>query len=147
MEVRRQEDTVNRPEGERIIDAPYVTIDLPHYIEQIKNEKMWKERDHNAITVFKDDQLTVVLVAMHPNAEIRTQRPRHLWTGQVLSGRVQLTVNEKEVALQKGQIAVLHAGIPYTVLAREESLLLLTVAGEEPEGEAISHTQPLSGGQ
>ncbi len=144
MEVRRQEDTVNRPEGERIIDAPYVTIDLPQYIEQIKNEKMWQERDHNAITVFKNDQLTLVLVAMHPKAEIRTLRPKHLWTGQVLSGRVQLMINEKEVALQKGQVVVLHAGIPYTVQAQEESLLLLTVAGEEPEGETTAYNEPQS---
>ena len=133
MEERRQDDTVNRPEGERTIDAPYVTIDLPQYIEQIKNEKMWQERDHNAITVFKDDQLTVVLVAMHPKAEIRTRRPKHLWTVQVLNGGVQLIINEEERTLKKGQMAVLHAGIPYCLQAQEESLLLLTVAGEETE--------------
>jgi quercetin dioxygenase-like cupin family protein len=133
MDVRRQDDTLNRPEGERTIDAPYVTIDLPQYIEQIKSEKMWQQRDHSAITVFKDDQLTVVLVAMHPNAEIRTLRPKHLWTGQVLSGRVQVVINDKELMLGTGQIIALHAGIPYSLKAQEESLLLLNVAGEEPE--------------
>ena len=138
MEERRQDDTINRPEGERTIDAPFITIDLPRYIEQIKNEKMWQERDHNAITVFKDDQLTVVLVAMHPKAEIRTQRPQHLWTAQVLSGSVQLTINEKEVALWKGQMAVVHAGMPYCLQAQEEALILLTVAGEETEGKTTS---------
>jgi quercetin dioxygenase-like cupin family protein len=133
MDVRRQDDTLNRPEGERTIDAPYVTIDLPQFIEQIKSEKMWQQRDHSAITVFKDDQLTVVLVAMHPNAEIRTLRPKHLWTGQVLSGRVQVEINDKELMLGTGQIIALHAGIPYSLKAQEESLLLLNVAGEEPE--------------
>jgi quercetin dioxygenase-like cupin family protein len=137
MEVRRQDDTLNRPEGERTIDAPYVTIDLQRYIEQIKNEEMWQKRDHNAITVFKDDQLTVVLVAMHPNAEIRTLRPKHLWTGQVLSGRVQVLINDKEITLESGQIIALHAGIPYCLQAKEESLLLLNVAGEEPESGAV----------
>src|SRR5919202_465843 len=99
MEERRQDDTINRPEGERTIDAPLVTVDLPQYIEQVKNEKTWRERDHNAITVFKDDQLTLVLVALHPEAEIFTQRPKHLWTGQVLSGRVRLTLDENEQVL------------------------------------------------
>src|SRR5919205_1988277 len=131
MEERRQDDTINRPEGERTLDAPLVTIDLPEYVEQIKSEKMWLKRDHNAITVFKGNQLTIVLVAMHPNSEIRAQRPKHLWTAQILNGSVQLITQEKETPLQQGQISVLHAGVPYVMQAQEESLLLLTVAGEE----------------
>jgi quercetin dioxygenase-like cupin family protein len=131
MEERKQDETINRPEGERAIDAPYLTIDLPSYIDKIKNERKWKERDHNAITVFKDEQLTIVLVAMHPKAEIRTLRPEHLWTAQVLDGSVQLTINEKKSTLQKGQLAVAHAGQHYNLQAIEESLVLLTVAGEE----------------
>jgi quercetin dioxygenase-like cupin family protein len=131
MEVRKQDETVNRPEGERAIDAPFLTIDLPEFIEQIKNEMTWRERDHNAITVFKDDQLTIVLLAMHPTAEIRTQRPEHLWTAQVLNGSIQLTINEKNITLQKGQMTAVHAGITYNLQALEESLVLLTVAGEE----------------
>jgi quercetin dioxygenase-like cupin family protein len=131
MEIRKQDETVNRPEGERTIDAPFLTIDLPGYIEQIKNEKKWQERDHNAITVFKDDQLTIVLVAMHPTAEIRTLRPEHLWTAQVLEGSIQLTINENKSTLQKGQMTVVHSGQPYNLMALEESLVLLTVASEE----------------
>jgi quercetin dioxygenase-like cupin family protein len=131
MEVRKQDETVNRPEGERAIDAPFLTIDLPEYLEQIKNEKKWQESDHNAITVFKDDQLTIVLVAMHPTAEIRTLRPEHLWTAQVLEGSIQLTINDKKSTLQKGQMTVVHSGLTYNLQAIEESLVLLTVAGEE----------------
>ncbi len=135
MEQRRQDETINRPEGERILDAPLVTIDLPEYVEQIKNEKMWLKRDHNAITVFKNNQLTVVLVAMRPDSEIRTQHPKHLWTAQILNGSVQLQIDGKEIGLNQGQMSVLHAGVPYCLKAEEESLLLLTVAGEEAEEE------------
>ena len=131
MDVRKQDETINRPEGERAIDAPFLTIDLPEFIAQIRNEKIWQERDHNAITVFKDAQLTIVLVAMHPTAEIRTLRPEHLWTAQVLEGSIQLALNEKKITLQKGQMSAVHAGIPYKLQALEESLILLTVAGEE----------------
>lgn len=131
MEERKQDETINRPEGERTLDAPFVIIDLPQYIEQFKSEKMWQERDKSAITVFKDDQITVVLVAMHPKSEISTRIPQHLWTAQVLNGSVQFNINEKEMLLKKGQIAVAHAGMHYKLQAQEESLILLTVAGEE----------------
>jgi quercetin dioxygenase-like cupin family protein len=133
MEIKKQDETINRPEGERALDAPFLTIDLPEYVEQIRNEKMWQERDHNAITVFKDDQLTVVLVAMHPTAEIKTLRPQHLWTAQVLEGSVRLMLNDKDKTLQKGQMVAVHAGMPYTLQALDETLILLTVAGEESE--------------
>jgi quercetin dioxygenase-like cupin family protein len=132
MEIRKQDETINRPEGERALDAPFLAIDLPEYIEQIRNEKMWLERDHNAITVFKDDQLTVVLVAMHPTAEIKTLRPQHLWTAQVLEGSVRLMIDDKDNTLQKGQMVAVHAGMQYCLQALDESLILLTVAGEEP---------------
>ncbi|MEI6948925.1 hypothetical protein V9K67_17185 [Paraflavisolibacter sp. H34] len=135
MEVKRQDDTRNRPEGERTLNAPFVPIDLPQFIEQIRNEKNWKERDHTAITVFKNRLLTVVLVAMHPGAEIHTQRPEHLWNVQVLEGSVRLAVNGDEVRLLNGGMAVVNAGIKYSLQATEESLLLLTVAGEEAEGD------------
>jgi quercetin dioxygenase-like cupin family protein len=137
MEERKQDDTINRPEGERTIDAPFVSIDLPHFIEMIKNEKVWQDSDHNAITVFKDDQLTVTLVAMHPGAEIHTLLPKHLWTAQVLSGQLHLTTEDNVQTLTKNQMIVLHAGVSYSLQAEEESMILLHVAGEENGGEDV----------
>lgn len=43
MEVKFNTATIHRPEGDRLIDAPLVTIDLVSFIKQVKKEKNGKE--------------------------------------------------------------------------------------------------------
>ena len=73
MEVKYNEATINRPEGNRPIDSPTVLIDLPSFIEQIKSEKAWEENDRNSITVFKSGKMRVIVGALHKNAEMQTE--------------------------------------------------------------------------
>jgi len=53
MENKYNESTPLRPEGDRVVDAPLVSIDLPSFMKQIKQEATWKNSDRNAITIFK----------------------------------------------------------------------------------------------
>ena len=53
MDEKFTEAITNRPQGERTLDAPLVTIDLRLFIAQIKEEEQWKNSDRNAITIFK----------------------------------------------------------------------------------------------
>src|SRR5690606_19743096 len=71
MEFKRNESTLNRPEGDRVLDAPYVFIDIPSYIDQVKQEKAWEKNDRNGITVYKSDRVTIVITALQAGAEIR----------------------------------------------------------------------------
>ena len=43
MDEKYNESTINRPEGERLVDAPVVQIDIPGFIKRIKREKKVKE--------------------------------------------------------------------------------------------------------
>ena len=38
MEVKYNESTELRPEGGRLLDAPLVSVDIPGFIKQIKDE-------------------------------------------------------------------------------------------------------------
>jgi len=68
MEEKFNEATQQRPEGDRVMDAAIVTIDLPSFIEKIKQESPWKDKDRNAITVFKTNGMRIVLIALHAGA-------------------------------------------------------------------------------
>ncbi|MGI8584377.1 MAG: hypothetical protein ACR2KX_19465, partial [Chitinophagaceae bacterium] len=83
MEERHNEATINRPEGDRPVDAPVVLVDIPDLIKQLKKEKAWDKNDRNAITVFKSDKLRIVLVAMHKKAEMTTEHPENIFSLQV----------------------------------------------------------------
>jgi quercetin dioxygenase-like cupin family protein len=128
MQQRSNDSTPQRPEGERAIDAPLVTIDLPFYIDLIKKEPSWKDSDRNAITIFKSDNLRLVLVALHPGAEMA----KHIAPGiihlQVLEGNLLFLANQQSVLLNKGQMVVLHERIPHSVTAKTEAVFLLSIA-------------------
>ncbi len=127
MEEKYNESTHNRPEGERPVDAPVIEIDIPGYIKRIKREKAWDKNDRNAITVFKSDKLRVVIVGMRKKAEMTTERPENTFSVQVLDGRIKLHTAEKSIELRQNEMFVLHANIPYKIVAVKKTLFLLTV--------------------
>src|SRR5690606_4157723 len=71
-EIKYNEATPLRPEGDRLLDAQMVLMDLAEFQKQIKDEKAWKEGDRNAITLFKSDGMRVVLIALHAGSEMKT---------------------------------------------------------------------------
>lgn len=128
MKEKYNDPTSQRPEGNRMIDGPMVSIDLPLFMEQMKEENSWKDGKRNAITIFKTNGLRIVLIALHQDSEMA----RHIADGiinvQILKGRIQFMTDQKTVELSEGQMLVLHERIPHSVKALQESIFLLTLA-------------------
>jgi quercetin dioxygenase-like cupin family protein len=127
MENKTIESTNKRPEGNHIIDASIVKIDIPALAKQIKNETPWTESDRNAITVFKTNGLSIVLIALHKDAVMPKYQAHSLINIQVLDGEIEFSTDEESVNLTKGQILAVHCAIPHSILAVEETVFLLTV--------------------
>jgi quercetin dioxygenase-like cupin family protein len=127
MEEKFNEATQQRPEGDRIMDAEMVTIDLPAFIEQIKQESPWKDNDRNAITVFKTNGMRIILIALHAGAEMKTHTADGIISVQVIDGRVKFNAVNRSVELGKRQMLALHKGIEHNLLALEETIFLLTL--------------------
>ena len=127
MEIKYNEATPQRPEGDRSIDAALVAIDLPAFVKQIKEESTWKESDRNAITVFKANGLRIVLIALHKGAEMARHTADGIVSVQVLEGKMQFNTEWRSVELSKGQVLALHERIPHSVLALKETIFLLTL--------------------
>lgn len=127
MEEKFNKATTLRPEGGSTIDAELVTIDLLSFIEQIRNEKQWKVSDRNAITVFKSIGMRIVLIALHNGTEIKKHIAGGKISVQVLEGQILFNTDEQSVELGKGQMLALHEGIPHSLLAKEETIFLLTL--------------------
>lgn len=127
MENKSNEATALRPEGDRMLNAPLVEMDLNKFIAQLKQETTWAESDHNSITIFKSDNVTIVLIGMHENAEFKKHTAKGSIHVQVLDGKIDLSVEQQTVSLEKGQMIALQAQIPHSVLALNESFFLLTM--------------------
>ena len=127
MEQKFNAATTQRPHGERMMDAAMVTIDLRSFTKQIREEKAWKESDRNAITVFKTDGMRIVLIALHKDAEMIKHTLDGMISIQVIEGEIFITTEKQSAELGRGEILALHQNIPHNVLAKKESIFLLTL--------------------
>ena len=128
MTEKRNDATPARPAGDRVIDAPSLIIDLPAFIAQIRQEDTWKKNDRNSITVFKTDDMCIVLGGLHMNAEMRPHKTEGITSIQVLEGMLEINTDELTGILQSGQLVAIHKGRNYRVVAMEESIYLLTIS-------------------
>lgn len=108
MKETVNDPTPKRPGEERTIDAPLVEIDLAKYIEQIKQEESWKTNKRNAITVFKSENMRIVLIGLHANAKLPEHKADGIISVQVLSGKIIFSTADNEKELDQGQMVTLH---------------------------------------
>jgi len=132
MEIKLNEATRNRPAGDRIIDAPFVLTNLQTVIDKLKAEDAWADNSRNAMTVFKSDGFTSVVIGLHKGESLNDNEVEALAFFQVLEGNVQLTMGEENVKTDagKGELLAVHRELSYTVKATEDSFLLMTITGE-----------------
>jgi len=130
MEMKRNEATLNRPEGDRVIDASYVVIDMDQFTKQIKSEVAWEKNDRNGITVFKTDNFTSVLTCLHKDAFIKDNSVEGIFQVQVLGGKVRVTTTDGDIDMEVGQMIVFHPGVRHTIEALKKSTLLLQTINE-----------------
>lgn len=116
-----------RPDGDRTLDAQMVEMDLNTFRKQIKEEQAWKDGDRNAITIFKSDNMRLVLIALHTGAELKTHTAPGMISVQVLEGEIIFGTEQKNATLTEGQMIALHKGVPHSVFATKESTFLLTL--------------------
>lgn len=128
MQEKSNDATKKRPEGERPIDAPIVDIDLNKFIGQIKSEESWMDNTRNAITLFKTDDMRIVLVGLHMGADMQEHTADGIISVHVLEGHIVFSANGQHTKAVSGNIIALHENIPHNVTAVEDSIFLLTMA-------------------
>jgi len=126
MENKRNEATLNRPEGDRVIDAPYMFINIPEFIRKLKDEEAWQKSDRNAITVYKTNKVTMVLLCLHPRAILKNNLVDGIFTIQMIEGAIRVTSPDGDVDMLANQIIAFHQMIDHSIEALMNSVLLLT---------------------
>ncbi len=124
------ESTINRPLGGRILDAPLVAIDIPSRVAQLKTEPAWEKSDRNAITVYKTQQLRIVLIAMHAGAEMVPQISDAVISIHVIDGMLNFKTESESLQIGAGQILNIHPLVTHHITAAEETVFLLYMTDE-----------------
>ena len=120
-----------RPPGP--LGNPMLTFDLNAEIKQLREENAW-QGGRDSKTLVKNEDFRIVLTVLKGDALLR----EHIATGrisvQVLSGHIQMHVQDKVFDLPAGHLLALDRAVPHDVKALEDSAFLLTIAWPE-EGE------------
>lgn len=124
---KANEATTLRPEGNRILNAPFVEMNLNKFMDQIKGEKTWSESDRNSITIFKSETMRIVLMALHAKGELKPHKANGIISVQVLEGKMNFITEEQTAVLEKGQMIALQENITHSVLALTDTYFLLTL--------------------
>lgn len=128
MENKSNDATLLRPEGERILNATLVEMNLEESIQQIKSETPWAESDRNSITLFKSETMRIVLIGLHQHAALKPHKANGVISVQVVQGKIEFTAEQQTTFLEKGQMVALQANIVHGVKALTECFFLLTLA-------------------
>jgi quercetin dioxygenase-like cupin family protein len=131
METKYNEATINRPEGDRIIDAPIVFMDLNKYSEQLRDEEAWQKNDRNSITIYKTGGTTMLLCWLKKDASITDNLANNHTTIQVMEGEIEVKVETGTLEVCKEQVLAIHPGILENIRAKEDSLLLISSKTDE----------------
>lgn len=128
IENKSNNATLLRPDGERILNAPLVEMNLNEVIKQIKNETTWADSDKNSVTLFKSETMRIVLIGLHENAELKPHKANGVLSVQVVQGKIDFKAEQQNTHLEKGQMIALQENIVHSVKALTESFFLLTLA-------------------
>lgn len=128
MGKKSNDATSQRPEGERILNAPIVKMNMNDAITQIKSETTWADSDRNSVTLFKSETMRIVLIGLHENTELKPHKANGIISVQVIQGKIEFTAEQQNTHLEKGQMIALQENIVHSVKALTESFFLLTLA-------------------
>lgn len=128
MEIKKNDATLNRPEGERVLDAPYVIADISTFVEQLHGEEAYSKNGKNGITVFKSEGLTQVITSMKAGEEIIENEVEGFVSIQVLKGKAVLKIAEGDRMLEEKQLVTIHPHVVHSFKAVSDvDLLLCTI--------------------
>ncbi len=129
MEEKHNNATSQRPEGARPLDAAIVPVDIPKYINLIKQEQAYHKNGKNAITVFKSDNITITLIALKEGQNFHPghQESKAIMSIHLIIGHLSFESLGAVNTITEGQLLTLHEQLSFNALAVLDSICVLTV--------------------
>lgn len=112
---------------------PMLTFDLNGEIKRLREENSW-QGGRDSKTLVKNEDFRIVLTVLKANALLHEHKATGRISVHVLSGHIQMHVQDKVFELPAGHLLALDRAVPHDVKALEDSAFLLTLAWRE-EGE------------
>ena len=110
--------------------ATLARFTLPALAEDLKREGEYARSGISAVTLARDEHVTLVLVALRKGALMREHRAPSAATLVLLSGRADFVAGDgARTGLEPGSLMAFSADVPHAVEAAEDTVCLLIIGG------------------
>lgn len=121
-----------RPHPDERFAARHLEIDLNTTAERLRAEHRAVElktaqRKHRQETLYRHNGLTIALFSFEKDGGLPPHKAAGIVNVHVLRGRLRFTAEDTVYTLAAGQMLVLASGVPHSLVAEEETDMLLTV--------------------
>ena len=111
----------------RTLDAALLSFTIDEQVKRLKEEKSWQSGDRDAVTLVKNSDVRVVLMALHKCASLHEHHVEGPITVYVVEGLINVIVGPDKCVLKQSGFLSLERTIPHDIEALEDSFLLLTI--------------------
>ena len=108
-------------------EVPFITLDIPAMIENMKHEKTWQKGELNSIILMKSPSRRIMLTVFHEGTVVMTHPTNDSATFQVIEGKLNMHIKKETITLKKGELLTLKENTKFSFDTIEETALLLTL--------------------
>lgn len=118
---------------------------LPALADDLKRESEYARVGVSAVTLTRDDHVTLVLVALREGTAMREHRAPSAAIVVLLSGRAKFVRGDGATTdLEPGSLAAFSSDVPHAVEALEDAVYLVIIGGRSRAHPAV-HEESTSG--
>ena len=116
-----------RPHPEDRLAAPVQVVDLAAAAADLRAERHAPVAGHRQIAVVRHGPVTIIQFVFDEGGLVKEHSAEGVVTIQVLSGRLQVIVEEEVREVGRDELLALAPGVSYSMVALESTDMLLTV--------------------
>ena len=125
---------VSLPSITRALTGENLTFDMDEQIAELRRDECYVRSGRVGRTLVKAGPLRITLTLIAEGVEVGTHHAASPMTLQALQGRLRYRVGDEEFEIGQGEVLFFGPGHTQDIRALEDTALLLTITGDEPEG-------------
>ncbi len=105
----------------------WLVFDLPTLLKKLKQKRRWMLGDINMMILYKTPNKRIVLAILNEETGIESFQSGDAISLRVIQGKQKFYSLKKSIPLEKGQFMTLHENIKYTLIMKEETVVIMTI--------------------
>ena len=110
------------------LEAEHMVLDLGEVVTEIHAQST-AGQTKGSVTLVKQGGMSLILTHLHAGGALAEHAAPGAATVQVLDGKVSVRIGEDEVEVAAGRLIAFNSGVRHSVVALEDSTVLLTLSG------------------